>query len=237
MMKATLPSFQIKLKRKRRTPPGASPGSLNIAADAKRPQVSVYSYDSNQLEVKEVNTVNEINTILKEQPSLTHWINIKGFGDKVLIDELCTAFNIHRLEMEDVLNTYQRPKMEEHIDHLFIVSRIFCHSSDFVLHNEQLSLFLGSNFVIAMQENDPDLFEPVRIRLKQGKGYIRHQGADYLAYALLDAIVDNYFPILESIGEKLDELEDELFIKPTRASLQRIQAIKRELIQYIHIYD
>ena len=87
MMKATLPSFQIKLKRKRRTPPGASPGSLNIEADAKKPQVSVYSYDSNQLDVREVNTVDEINQLLKKQPSLTHWINIKGFGDKLLIDD------------------------------------------------------------------------------------------------------------------------------------------------------
>ena len=231
-MKTKLQSFRIKLKRRRRTPPGASPGSLNIAADAPKPQISVASYDNETLDFKVLNNVLEIVELLKSKTALTHWIDIKGFGDKELIDQLCKSFDIHRLEMEDVLNTYQRPKMEEHKGHLFIVSRMFSHSTEYVLKNEQLSLFLGANFVITMQENGQDLLDPVRNRLKQGKGYIRNQGADYLAYAILDAIVDNYFPILEALGDKLDELEDELFLKPTRTSLQKIQIIKRELILF-----
>ncbi len=229
-MKANLPAFKIRLKRRNRTAPGASPGSLNIAADAPKPQITIYSYDSEQLDFKVLNGVNEIVDLMKSKGNLRHWIDIKGFGDKEMIDQLCTSFNIHRLEMEDVLNGYQRPKMEEHKDHLFIVSRMFSHNAEYILRNEQLSLFLGSNFVISMQESMLDLMDPVRSRLKQGKGYIRHQGSDYLAYAILDAIVDNYFPILESLGDQLDELEDELFIKPTRVSLQKIQTIKRELI-------
>jgi magnesium transporter len=134
--------------------------------------------------------------------------------------------------MEDVLNTYQRPKMEEHKDHLFIASRMFLQNKEYILKNEQLSMFLGKHFVLTMQENELDFFEPVRYRLNHGKGYIRQNGVDYMAYALLDAIVDNYFPLLESMGEKLDELEDELFLKPARVSLQKIQLIKRELILF-----
>ena len=231
-MKTSLPSFKIKIRKKKNTPPGASPGSLNISADAEKPKISMHSYNADQLELNMPVTVKEIIDLMKTKTDRVHWIDIKGFGDKEMIDQICLSFNIHRLEMEDVLNSYQRPKLEEHGDHLFIVSRMFSHTADLLLRNEQLSLFLGSNYVITMQENGQDLMDPVRNRMKLGKGYIRHQGADYLAYAILDAIVDNYFPILESLGEKLDELEDELFIKPTRASLQKIQIIKRELILF-----
>lgn len=222
----------LRLKRKKNSQPGASPGSINISTDARKPQIKVYSYSSDTLDIRDVEQVEEISKILKNNDHLNHWIEIKGFGDPKLFNELCVAFSIHKLEMEDVVNTYQRPKMEEHQGHLFIVSRMFVKKDHFLSRNEQLSLFLGSNYVITMQENDVDFFEPVRVRLGQGKGYIRQHGPDYMAYALLDAIVDNYFPLLESMGERLDELEDELFLKPTRASLQKIQAIKRELILF-----
>jgi magnesium transporter len=230
-MRPSLSSLRLR-GRKKRTPAGASPGTITIAVDARKPQVKVYSYSSEKLEVVQVSSAAEIKEIVHVNDHLTHWIDIKGFGDQELINGLCEVFAIHKLEMEDVINTYQRPKMEEHQGHLFIISRMFMRNNDLLTRNEQLSVFLGNNFVLTMQENDADFFEPVRTRLKEGKGYIRQSGPDYMAYALLDAIVDNYFPLLEAMGERLDELEDELFLKPTRASLQKIQLIKRELILF-----
>lgn len=222
----------LRLRRRKVTLPGASPGAITVASDARKPQIKVYAYTREDLTITPVTNVEEIVKLMRENDAKTYWVEIKGFGDQALINSLCEAFAIHKLEMEDVINTYQRPKMEDHPGHLFIVSRMFMQNNEFITRNEQLSLFLGSNYVITMQDNDVDFFEPVRVRLGQGKGYIRQHGADYLAYALLDAIVDNYFPLLESMGERLDELEDELFVKPTRSSLQRIQTIKRELILF-----
>jgi magnesium transporter len=131
-----------------------------------------------------------------------------------------------------VVNTYQRPKLEEHHKHLFIISRAMVRSNDGLLRNDQLSLFVGKNYVITMQDKYEDCFEPLRARIRSGKGNLRTVGSDYLMYSILDSIVDSYFPLLESIGEKLDELEDILFARPTRESLQQIQNIKRELIVF-----
>ena len=167
---------------------------------------------------------------LNQYPDLIHWVELKGFGDRSLLENFCHMFRIHRLEMEDVINTYQRPKLEEFDDHLFVVTRILSLVKEFGLKNDQLSLFLNQKLVITMQENYDDVFEPVRTRIRTGKGHLRSSSVDYLAYALLDTVVDTYFPLLETIGEKLDELEDELFSKPNRESLQRIQLTKRELI-------
>lgn len=231
-VKSKIPILKASVRRKKNAIPGSSPGMFVPTTDALKPRIKIYSYDKNFLEEKELNNVSEVKKHLADKPNHNHWIEIKGFGNSVMLEEISTAFSIHRLEMEDVVHTYQRPKLEEHDNHLFIVSRMISHTAETRLMNEQLSLFLGNNFVLSMQEHYEDLFEPVRIRLRQGKGTIRQKGSDYFAYALLDAIVDNYFPLLEIIGDKLDELEDELFTKPTRESLQRIQLIKRELIVF-----
>ncbi len=231
-VKSKIPLLKASVRRKKNVAPGSSPGMFVPTTDALKPKIKIYSYDKNFLEEKELANVSEIKKHLADQPERNHWIEIKGFGDSKMLEEISSAFSIHRLEMEDVVNTYQRPKLEEHDNHLFIISRMICNSHDVRMLNEQLSLFLGNNFVLTMQEHYEDLFDPVRKRLREGKGTIRQKGADYMAYALLDAIVDNYFPLLESIGDKLDELEDELFSKPNRESLQRIQLIKRELIVF-----
>jgi magnesium transporter len=134
--------------------------------------------------------------------------------------------------MEDALNNHQRPKQEEHEGHIFIVSRMLYQKPDWEMMNEQMNLFLGKNFVITLQEKYDDLFDPVRQRIRTGKGYIRRTGSDYLAYALMDAIVDNYFPLMEKTGDQLDELEDILLTTPGRDSLVKIQNIKRKLIVF-----
>lgn len=231
-VKSKIPRLKASVRRKKNVAPGSSPGIFVPTTDALKPRIKIYSYDKNSLEEKELSNVEDVKKQLSEKPSLNHWIEIKGFGDSRMLEEISSAFSIHRLEMEDVVHTYQRPKLEEHEKHLFIISRMISYSPDVRITNEQLSLFLGKNFVLIMQEHYEDLFDPVRKRLREGKGTIRQKGADYMAYALMDAIVDNYFPLLESIGDKLDELEDELFAKPNRESLQRIQSIKRELIVF-----
>ncbi len=224
--------LHIRIRKKRRTPPGAAPGSINLADDANKPRLSITSFGPDDLFELPVQSLADINNRIKQYPSLVHWIEIRGFGDKKLLEEICTEFDIHRLEMEDVINTYQRPKLEEHFGHLFLITRMLSHLKEGGLQNDQLSLFLSNKVVITMQEQYDDFFEPVRTRIRAGKGSLRSNGADYLTYTLLDSIVDIYFPILEAIGEHLDLLEDELFDKPTRVSLQKIQVIKRELIVF-----
>jgi magnesium transporter len=169
---------------------------------------------------------------IDQQPDMLHWVELKGFGDRGLLENFCQMFRIHRLEMEDVINTYQRPKLEEYDDHLFVVTRILSVAKEHQFKNEQLSLFLTKNIVITIQENYDELFEQVRSRIRTGKGHLRSSSSDYLMYALLDSVVDTYFPILEVIGEQLDDLEDELFNRPTRTSIQKIQVIKRQLIVF-----
>lgn len=229
MKKPVIP-IKIRIRKHKRNLPGASPGSMVIADDASRPRILLTSFSRDIIREHPMGSLEDIKKEIAQFPELIHWIEIRGFGDRQLLEGICEEFNIHRLEMEDVINTYQRPKLEEHPGHLFIVSRIIHRGNDHQFRNDQLSLFAGRKFLISMQEQYEDYFEPVRSRLRSAKGILRSSGADYLSYALLDAVVDTYFPLLEGIGDQLDELEDELFRSPTRQSLQKIQATKRELI-------
>lgn len=226
------PKINIKFRKNKPGAAGSSPGMLTIADDAFKPIVSISSYDSNHLEEITVTGIKEIDQQFEKYPDRIHWIHIKGFGDKQLFEDLSGYFQIHGLEMEDVLNNHQRPKMEEHEGHIFIVSRMLYQQPNCDMMNDQMNVFLGKNYVISIQEKYDDLFEPVRQRLRLGKGYLRKSEADYLAYALLDSIVDNYFPLMEKIGDQLDELEDELLATPTRSCLLKIQNTKRKLIVF-----
>lgn len=219
----------LKVWKHKRTSPGAAPGAINLAEDAFAPQLHVTSFNTELLFEMPFDSLDQVQERVKKYPEMIHWVELKGFGDRSLLERFCYEYNIHRLEMEDVINTYQRPKMEEFDDHLFVVTRLLkMHEGS--LHNDQLSLFVKDNMVITIQEYYDDYFEAIRMRIRSGKGHLRSSSSDYLSYTLLDSIVDTYFPLLEVLGERLDELEDELFTKPTRSSLQRIQQIKRELI-------
>lgn len=220
----------LRVWRPKRTKPGAAPGAINVSDDAVVPRILMTSFSTEMLLESTPENLDQVRDTINAHPELVHWVELKGFGERGLLETFCYEFSIHRLEMEDVINTYQRPKLEEYDDHLFIVTRLLRHNGNTGLRNDQLSMFLRDKVVITMQENYDDHFEAVKTRIRTGRGHLRSSGSDYLAYALLDAVVDTYFPVLEILGEKLDELEDELFSKPTRASLHRIQQIKRELI-------
>ncbi len=155
------------------------------------------------------------------------WVNVEGLGDAATIKTIGELFHLHPLALEDVVNTHQRPKAEQYDGFLFIVARMAeLHER---LETEQVSMFLGSNFVVTFLEDPGDAFEPVRQHLRHARGKIRSSGACYMAYALLDAVVDAYFPIAEEYGDRLDALEDEVISQPSRATVAWAHQVKRDL--------
>lgn len=215
---------------------GLPPGTIVHVGDKKMEtvRITVIDYDKDHFQIKGVSDIEELFP-LRDSPTVT-WINIDGIHDVTITESLGTHFNIHPLVLEDILHTTQRPKMEDFGDYLYIVLRMFhqenkaAQDTDQEIISEQVSLILGRNFVISFQETGGDTFDPVRMRLKVSKGRIREMGADYLAYALIDSIVDNYFVILEKLGERIELLEDELLDEPTPDTLEELHALRNEMI-------
>jgi magnesium transporter len=210
---------------------GLPPGTLVYTGEKRveKAKISLIDYDETQFQEKEVKKVEECFPF-KDTPTVT-WINIDGVHELDIIEELGKHFDLHPLILEDIVNTEQRPKMEDSGSYIFIVLRMLSYDEkEKEIKSEQVSLVLGSNFVISFQEHEGDVFEPVRQRIKNGKGRIRKMGSDYLAYALVDAIVDNYFIVLEKLGEIIEDAEDELVKKPTPETLQTIHNLKRGAI-------
>jgi magnesium transporter len=218
-----------KRKRTRHAPPGTAPGSLHVPEGSLKPKVKIFSYDLNSFEEKEVQGVQAIKSQVENFPDKNHWVDIKGFGDKSFFEQLADCFGIHRLQMEDVFNVYQRAKAEEYQGHLFLVSRCIKEENGYI-SNDQLSFFLGKNFVITIQDSYENVLEPVAERIRHGKGYMRKYGSDYLLYALMDVVLDNFFPVIEKINDRLDILQDALIDNPTRDKLNQVLFIKRDLI-------
>jgi magnesium transporter len=192
-------------------------------------QIAVIDYDEAQFQEKEAKTVEECFPF-KDKPTVT-WINVNGIHRVDVIEKIGKHFNIHPLVLEDILNTGQRPKMEDFGEYIYIVLKMLHYNDETnEIASEQMSLILGPNFVISFQEKEGDVFNPIRERIRNDKGRIRKMGSDYLAYALADAVVDNYFIILEKFGEKTEFLEEELVTNPTPETLQGIHNLKREMI-------
>jgi magnesium transporter len=169
----------------------------------------------------------------KNKPTVT-WINVDGVHNVPVLEKLGDCFGLHRLVMEDILNTDQRPKIEDFGEYLYIVLKMLSNGKNGEFVTEQISIVAGSNFVLSFQEGvEGDVFNLIRERLRNGKGRIRKMSADYLAYSLLDAVVDNYFVILEKFGDRIEMLESELIENPTQKTVQRIYQLKRELI-FLH---
>jgi len=189
----------------------------------------VIDYDETHFEEKEVESAKECFPF-RDKPTVT-WINVDGVHQVEIIEQLGHCFGLHPLVMEDILNTEQRPKMEVYGDYLYIVLKmLYGGGPDRQIEGEQVSLILGSNFVISFQEQkEGDVFNPVRERIRAGKGLIRKMGPDYLVYSLIDTIVDHYFLILERLGDKVELLEEELITQPTKETLQKIQTFRNEI--------
>ncbi len=192
-------------------------------------KVTCINYDGSHFEEKELKTIDECFP-LKAKPAAI-WVNIDGIHQPDNIENIGKQFKIHPLVLEDIMNTGQRPKMEDFDDYLFVVLKMLHYDEEEnETKTEQVSLILGSNYVISLQENEGDVFDSIRERIRSDRGRIRKMGADYLAYSLIDAIVDNYFTVLEKIGEKIEDIEDELVKNPTPDVLHTIHHLKRELI-------
>jgi len=220
-----------RLIKKRSGKAGLPPGTLVHVGErkAEKVKIKILDYDEAQFEEKEAKTIEE-SFPFKDKPTVT-WINIDGLHEVEIIGKLGSHFGLHPLLLEDILNTEQRPKMEDYGDYIFVVLKmLYPGENKDELEAEQVSLILGSNFVISFQEREGDVFDPVRDRIKKKKGRIRKAGADYLAYALLDAIVDNYFMILENVGEKIEDTEQQLATDPTPETLHLIRELKKEMI-------
>lgn len=217
---------------KRSKKAGLSPGSLvYIGEDKKKStKITVIDYDEKSIQKKSIKKIEEC-FIFRAKPSIT-WIDIDGIHDTSIFAKLGDCYGFHPLILEDILNTDQRPKLEDFNSYLFIVLKMLSYDKvKKTVQNEQLSLILGSNFLISFQDNKKgDIFIPLRERLKNSQARIRKLGADYLAYSLLDAVVDNYFIILEEIGEDIELLEDELLRNPSEEVLKEIHHLKREMI-------
>ncbi|UCG66906.1 MAG: magnesium/cobalt transporter CorA [Deltaproteobacteria bacterium] len=221
----------LKLFRKTSKKAGLAPGTLVHDGDKKveKAKITIIDYDATQFQEKELDTIEECFPF-KDTPTVT-WINIDGLHEVQIIEKIGKHFSIHPLVLEDILHSGQRPKMEDFEDHIFLVVKMFYYDEkNNEIKMEQVSLLLGSNFVISFQEREGDIFNPIRERIRNHKGRIRRMKADYLGYALLDTIVDNYFIILEKIGEDIENMEEELVTRPTPETLQTIHNLKRELI-------
>jgi len=171
-----------------------------------RARITIIDYDERHFEDKEAKNIEECFPF-KDKPTVT-WINIDGVHQLEVIEKIGQCFKIHPLVLEDIMNTDQRPKMEDFVDYIFLTLKMLHYSeSKKEKEAEQVSLILSSNFVISFQESEGDVFDPIRERVRADKGRIRKMGADYLAYALMDAIVDNYFTILEKLGDRIEDFE------------------------------
>jgi magnesium transporter len=210
---------------------GLPPGTLVHIGEKKteRVRITLIDYDEAQFSQAELKTVEECFPF-KDKPSVT-WINIDGLHDVQVIEKIGQHFNLHPLLLEDILNTEQRPKMEDFGDYIFLVAKMLDYNEQTErVGVEQVSLILGPGWVISFQERPGDVFDAVRERIRKAKGRIRKLGADYLAYSLMDAIVDNYFIIMEKFGDRIEDTETELASHPLPQTLQAIRTIKREMV-------
>jgi magnesium transporter len=222
----------VKLFKQRSKKAGMPPGTL-IHIGEKRTgnvKINVIDYDENTISEKEIVDIRE-SFHYRNKPTIT-WIDVEGLTNIELLEQLGNQYGLHPLVMEDILNTDQRPKMEIYGDYIYFVLKMFhIHNSTNEIVTEQVSIILGNNFVITFQEGiEGDSFNNIRERLRTSKGKIRKLGADFLLYSMIDSIVDYYFTLLEQIGDKIEDVEEEVVSVPTRQTLTNIYELKREML-------
>ncbi len=218
-----------------RKPPGSPPGTLVHTGTRKVEQVHVshMAYDAEELHESSGASLSEVLAALPATPNASRvdWINVDGLHEPGLLESLDTRFGIHRLVLEDVLSTHQRPKTEDHGAYFFVVLRMLSFDENTgSVEAEQVSLIVTDRLLISFQERSGDVFEPVRERLRQAKGRIRSRGVDYLAYALIDAVVDGYFEVLEKIGDRIEELETLALTDASTDTVHAIHTLRREAL-------
>ena len=220
-----------KIFRHRGKMPGLSPGTLVYTGDRNplAPRVTMLDYDEHKVVEKELLRVDDC-IPFKDAQTVT-WINVDSVTEPGLLENFGRVMGFHALMLEDILNTDQRPKFEDYGNYIYIVVKMLDYDAKKgEMEIEQLSLIVGPNYLISFQERAGDFFDPLRERIRKSLGRIRKLGTDYLAYAILDIIVDHYFVVLEKLGEKIEQLEEVVIGNPGQGTVRAIHAIKREMI-------
>ena len=219
-----------RLLKQRSQKAGLAPGTLVHIGEKSRDTatITLIDYDEAHFEERQA-TVKDCVPV--QDGKGVRWINVSGVSQVDVIEEIGKQFQLHPLLLEDIVNTDQRPKLDDYKDYLYIVLKmLYRERPNEACIVEQVSLILGPQYVISFQENGHDVFDPLRDRLRNGKGRIRAMGADYLVYSLIDAIVDQYFVILETLGERIERLEEQLVARPSPNGLRFIHEVKHELL-------
>jgi len=224
-------SQNLLMRKFRYHTPGTAPATLVPLPEQAgcTPKLRLISYDAHSFHDREIETIDEL--LDSVEGSKVNWINVDGLGDVETLRKLGEHFRIHPLALEDVFNTGQRPHLDEYEDQLFIVLQMVYQEEKGELVFEQMSVFLGDRYVITIQEDPGDIFEPIRKRLREGRGNARFMRSDYLAYTLIDAAVDQYFPLSEALGDSIECMEEELLEDPTREKLRQIHEFRQALAQ------
>jgi len=219
----------MKLVQKRSKKTGLPPGTLVHIGERKSEKVTVavFRYSTTSCEELQVEQVDQLSPPADES---VIWINVGGVHKVEMVETLGKQFSLHPLLLEDVTNTDQRPKLDDYEAYIFLVMKMLSLTNRKDIAVEQVSFVLGKNYVISFQENGTDVFQPVRERLRGGKGRLRQSGADYLLYALVDAIVDQYFAVLELSGEQIEAVQQAVVDDPKPETLNEIHALKRQLL-------
>ncbi|MCX6696310.1 MAG: magnesium/cobalt transporter CorA [Methanoregula sp.] len=206
------------------------PEALNVSdGPSHQPvRITVIDYDATHFQEKQVDLITECFPF-RDTETVT-WINVDGLGNPKIIEDLGNCFTIHPLILEDIFNTGQRPKIEDLDQYIYLnLKMLSCSNTEKEIKIEHISMIIGSNYLISFQEDIGDIFDPVRERIRKD-GRIRKYGPDYLAYALIDGIVDNYFVVMENLEGQVEGLEEELVINPTQDSLHKINQLKKDMI-------
>lgn len=219
----------MKLVQKRSRKTGLPPGTLVHIGERKSEKVTVTVFRYSEADCEELQP-EQVDGLSRPVDESVIWINVGGVHQVEVVETLGKQFSLHPLMLEDVANTDQRPKLDDYETYFFLVMKMLSLTNRNEIAVEQVSLVLGRNYVLSFQENGTDVFQPVRERLRGGKGRLRQSGADYLLYALVDAIVDQYFAVLESLGEKIEALQQTVVDDPRPETLNDIHALKRQLL-------
>lgn len=215
---------------KRQPKVGARPGTLVIPDQAPAPRVRIFRYDQNSVEENNWDTGHLDTLHSAHDDNFVTWIDVQGFGDKSLLQKFGETFNLHPLLLEDIVNVPQRPKVEAYDDQLLVIVRMVHPFASGKVIMEQVSVILGKTYVLTFQEQYGDVFDPVRKRINDRKSAIRKHGPDFLAYALIDTVIDGYYPVLEQIGDHLVELETKVVIDPSPQLLGQLNQFKNQLV-------
>ncbi|SHI81415.1 magnesium transporter [Hymenobacter daecheongensis DSM 21074] len=213
---------------------GERPGTLTVREDSLAPRLFLISYDEQFFEEKEYTSYDEMLAFFHAHPQQRHWIDVRGYGDLPLMERLMQDFDLHPLQMEDVLGDYQRAKVEQFDDNrLFMVSRMTEFTTLLEIDDDQLSIFTGPNYIISFQDDYDDCLDTVRIRIRSGFSKIKQKPVLYLAYALTDVVLDHYYPTMAAIGDYIETLEERIFKgRADRRVLNRILHIKKDIVRF-----